>query len=129
MRYTLTVSNAGPADVIGATVTDQFPAVLTGVRWSCAGSGGATCPADGIGNIDHAIDLPAGGQAVFSVEARVRLGAVGWLVNRAAVTPPPSVTDPDPADNQPVDIDALSVPLFCDDLESGGTGGWSLAQP
>ena len=38
--YTITVTNPlGPSDAIGATVTDTFPATLTGVTWTCAGTG------------------------------------------------------------------------------------------
>ena len=40
--YTITVTNPlGPSDAIGATVTDTFPAMLTGVTWTCAGTGAA----------------------------------------------------------------------------------------
>ena len=38
--YTITVTNAGPSNASGATVTDVFPAALTGVTWTCAGAGG-----------------------------------------------------------------------------------------
>ena len=41
--YTITVSNAGPSNAIGATVIDNLPAVLSGATWSCTGAGGATC--------------------------------------------------------------------------------------
>ena len=35
-RFTITVTNPlGPSDAIGATVTDTFPAALTGVIWTC----------------------------------------------------------------------------------------------
>ena len=38
--YTITVTNPlGPSDASGATVTDTFPATLTGVTWTCAGTG------------------------------------------------------------------------------------------
>ena len=44
--YTITVTNPlGPSDAIGATVTDTFPATLTGVTWTCTGTGGGTCAA------------------------------------------------------------------------------------
>ena len=38
--YTITITNPlGPSDASGATVTDTFPATLTGVTWTCAGTG------------------------------------------------------------------------------------------
>ena len=43
--YTITVTNtAGPSDAIGATVIDTFPAALTGVTWTCTGTGAARAP-------------------------------------------------------------------------------------
>src|SRR5262249_26698434 len=33
--YTITVANAGPTAVVGAGVSDTFPAALTGVTWTC----------------------------------------------------------------------------------------------
>ena len=35
LTYTITVSNAGPSDAVGATVSDTFPAVLTNATWTC----------------------------------------------------------------------------------------------
>src|SRR5690606_14448808 len=34
LTYTIAVSNAGPSDVTDATLTDLFPASLTGVSWT-----------------------------------------------------------------------------------------------
>ena len=43
--YTITVTNPlGPSDASGATVTDTFPATLTGVTWTCAGTGRRRLP-------------------------------------------------------------------------------------
>lgn len=36
VNYLLTVSNAGPSNVSGATLTDNVPGNLTGVTWTCA---------------------------------------------------------------------------------------------
>ena len=43
--YTITVTNNGPSNAIGSRVQDLFPAALTGVSWTCAGSGGGACGA------------------------------------------------------------------------------------
>src|SRR5690606_11015600 len=39
--YTITVTNNGPSDVIGATVTDNLPTGTTG-HWTASMNGGAT---------------------------------------------------------------------------------------
>ena len=44
VTYTIVVSDAGPADVTGATVADTFPASLTGVTWTVTSSGGGPIP-------------------------------------------------------------------------------------
>ena len=61
--YTIVPSNAGPTAVTGATVTDVFPAQLTGVTWTCPASGGSVCPASGSGDISATVDLASGGSA------------------------------------------------------------------
>lgn len=43
VTYTITVTNSGPGDVFGATVTDVFPPELEGVIWTCTESGGGSC--------------------------------------------------------------------------------------
>ena len=62
-------ANAGPSDVTGATVTDTAPAGLTIGNWTCAGSGGASCPASGTGNISALVTIPNGGSVTFTVGA------------------------------------------------------------
>src|SRR5207244_8347310 len=65
LTYTIVVSNAGPSGVVGATVSDVFPAQLSGVTWTCAASAGSSCPASGSGNLNAAVDLLSGGTATF----------------------------------------------------------------
>ncbi|PSJ23857.1 hypothetical protein B7P34_36510, partial [Streptosporangium nondiastaticum] len=43
ISYTVTVQNVGPNPLSGASFSDTVPAAITGVNWSCAGSGGASC--------------------------------------------------------------------------------------
>ena len=87
--YTITVTNAlGPSDASGATVTDSFPATLTGVTWTCAGSGGGTCVAAGSGDINTPVTVPVGASVVFTAIGTVDPAATGELVNAAQVIPP-----------------------------------------
>ena len=48
--YTIVITNTGPFpgqyDVVGATLTDNVPAAITGVTWTCSASAGsAPCTA------------------------------------------------------------------------------------
>ncbi len=87
--YTIIVTNPlGPSDASGATVTDAFPATLTGVAWTCTGTGGGTCPASGSGAINTAVTVPVGATVVFTATGTVDPAATGELVNSAQVFPP-----------------------------------------
>ena len=87
--YTITVTNAlGPSDASGATVTDTFPATLTGVTWTCTGTAGGACPTSGSGNINTPVTVPVGASVVFTATGTVDPAATGELVNSAQVLPP-----------------------------------------
>jgi len=120
--YTIVVSNAGPDDVVGATVTDAFPAALTGVTWTCAGSGGASCTPAGSGGLADTVDLPASSSVTYSISATIDPGATGTLSNTATVTPPAAVTDPDPGNNSATDTTTLTPEV---DLSTTKTDGLS----
>src|SRR5262249_48750768 len=107
ITYTITVTNAGPSNAIGATVVDTLADVLLGAAWTCAGTGGGVCiTAAGTGNINATVDVPVGGTVTFSVTATVAADAVGVLVNTATVTPQPGASDPSSANN--TDSDQLT---------------------
>jgi len=86
--YTITVSNAGPDTVTGATVSDLFPAALSGVSWSCSGAGGGTCTGSGVGNISDSANLPSGSSVTYTATGTVSAGSLGLLVNTASVSAP-----------------------------------------
>ena len=97
--YTITVTNPlGPSDASGATVTDTFPATLTGVTWTCTGTGGGACPASGSGNINTPVTVPVGASVVFTATGTVNPAATGELVNSAQVLPPAGLRQPDLGD-------------------------------
>jgi uncharacterized repeat protein (TIGR01451 family) len=93
LTYTVTVSNAGPSDAVGATVTDPLPATLTGVAWSCAPSAGSSCTPTGSGDIDDTVTILSAGQLVYTITGAVPSSAVGDLTNTATVAPPPGTSD------------------------------------
>jgi uncharacterized repeat protein (TIGR01451 family) len=106
--YTITASNAGPSNVVGATVADTLPAPITSATWTCAGVGGGTCTASGSGNINATVNLPAGASVTFTVTANISASATGSLSNTATVTQPAGVTDPTPGNNSATDTDTIA---------------------
>jgi uncharacterized repeat protein (TIGR01451 family)/fimbrial isopeptide formation D2 family protein len=106
LTYTITVTNNGPSNVTGATVTDTFPAAITSASWTCTGTGGATCTASGSGNITDTVNIPAGEHVTYTVTARVSAGASGNLANTSSVAPPTGVTDPNLDNNTATDTDS-----------------------
>jgi len=104
--YTITASNAAGGDTVtGATVADTFPASLT-CTWTCAGAGGGSCTtANGSGNINATVNLPALGSATFTATCAIAGSATGTLINTASVSS--SVTDPTPGNNSATDTDTL----------------------
>ncbi|MBB6086711.1 DUF7507 domain-containing protein [Wenzhouxiangella marina] len=109
--YTIVASNsAGPSDIVGATVTDNFPAACTSVSWSCVAAGGATCTAGpGVGNIADVIDLPVGSSATYTATCSIDAAAVGTLDNTATVSAPMGATDPVAVNNSATDSDTLGA--------------------
>jgi fimbrial isopeptide formation D2 family protein/uncharacterized repeat protein (TIGR01451 family) len=103
ITYTITVSNTGNAVGTG-TVTDNFPASLTNITWTCVGTGGATCTANGTGNINDAVSIPAGQSVTYTVNATVLSSATGNLVNTASAALSVG-TDPTPGNNSSTDTD------------------------
>ena len=108
VTYTITASNAGPSSAPGSTVADTFPASLT-CTWTCTGAGGGTCTASGSGNINDAINLPAGGSTTYTASCTISAAASGTLSNTATVTAPGGVTDPTPGNNSATDTDTLGA--------------------
>jgi uncharacterized repeat protein (TIGR01451 family) len=108
VTYTITVSNAGPDPITGATVTDTFPGVLSGVSWTCVGAGGGTCTAGGSGNISDLVNLPVGGTATYMATGTISAAATGTLVNTASVAVPATSFDPNLANNSATDTDTLT---------------------
>jgi uncharacterized repeat protein (TIGR01451 family) len=95
--YTIVVTNNSAYRVSG-TVTDTFPAAVSGETWTCSASAGSTCVAAGAGNINTIATLAAGGTATYTVNATVN--AVAPVVNTANVALPFTfLTDATPANN------------------------------
>ncbi|MEH0824878.1 MULTISPECIES: DUF11 domain-containing protein [unclassified Micromonospora] len=93
LTWTVTVTNAGPSDAIGATVADDLP--LEGFTWTCAASTGSVCTASGSGDIDDTVTVRAGGTLTYTIAGTVPASTAGDLTNTAVLTPPDGAADPD----------------------------------
>lgn len=118
LSYSVVVNNIGPAAAPGTTVVDVFPAAYTGVTWTCAGTGGATCAANGSGNIAQLVNLPVGGEVTFSVNGVVAPGTTGALVNSATAVVGGGITDPMQANNSAtLSLNPQTDGIFADGFE------------
>ncbi len=111
LGYSIVVANAGPDNVTNAPVTDNFPASLTGVIWTCSATPGSSCSATGptAGNINSSVSLLAGGSATFNASASVVSNPASVvLANTASVITPGPQTDFNPANNNATDTDMVS---------------------
>ena len=106
VTYTISVSNSGPSDVVGAAVGDTIPANVAGVAWTCAiSTGSGTCSsASGSGNtIGITVDLASGAVATLTVTGTVTAGTTGTVTNTATVAAPAGTVDPVPGNNAATD--------------------------
>ncbi len=125
--YTITVTNpSGPANAVGATVSDPFPAALT-CSWTCSGNGGATCTAGPVaGAINDAVSLPVGGSVTYTATCAIALGTAGILTNTATAAMPAGTSDPQTSNNSASDVDLLRI-VFADGFATGNLSRWSSA--
>ncbi len=89
VHYTITVSNVGAVAAADVVVSDPLPAGIASFAWTCAASGGATCPnASGSGAInEHVPTFPIGAQLSYSVLAGLTGTPVSPVLNVVSVTP------------------------------------------
>jgi uncharacterized repeat protein (TIGR01451 family) len=109
VNYTITVTNNGPDDALGAAFTDTFPADLTSVSWTCTASAGSSCgAANGNGDINTTLDLLAGGTATFQVSATLSNSPAGSdFSNTATVAIAAGAFDPNLTNNSATDTNAI----------------------
>jgi uncharacterized repeat protein (TIGR01451 family) len=104
VTYTVTVRNNGPSNVTANNVpiVDTVPGQITGVNWTCAGSGAACGAASGSGNnINTTVTLPLNSYATYTitgtVSASTPLGT--QITNTAALTVPGGINDYNSSNN------------------------------
>lgn len=135
VTFTITATNNGPSDAIGASVTDAFGDDLVGVIWTCTASGNAACgQAGGTGDIDTTVDLPNGDGVTFTAQAWVAADALGvacasdrCLSNTAAIDVPTGTDDPSAGNNSATTATAVLEPEA--DLSIDKDDGLTQASP
>jgi len=109
--YTIVVTNSGPGNVTGASVSDTFPSVLTGMTFTATQTGGASgFTASGNGNINDTVTMPSGSVITYTATGTISPSAPsGTLSDTATVTAPSGVTDNNLANNSATDTDTLTL--------------------
>src|SRR5438552_3043225 len=107
ITYTIVASNAGPTELTGATVSDTVFPALVAPTWTCVGSGGGTCTANGAGDINDTVNLPVGATVTYTLSATVSPTA-STFSNTATITAPNVVNDPNLANNTATDTDIVA---------------------
>lgn len=137
MTVEIRVTNPGPIDVGGATLTATLPATnIQSLSWVCSvsgtgagtttlcDSGGATSPA----NPNEVIDVAVGGQVTYTVTINAPTPAIGNFTTSATVAVS-GIGELDPSNNSATLVTGY-VKMFADGFESGTLpGAWSGKTP
>ena len=107
VTYTIIVSNAGPSDVIGASLVDALPSNLIDGLYTSTATGGASGNTDGTGNLSDVLNMPAGSTVTYKLSATVNELATGVVTNSVTITAPVGVTEINPANNTAVDTNTV----------------------
>src|SRR5437879_1015942 len=111
VTYTIVVTNNGPGNATGATVSDNFPAIFTGLTFTATQTGGASgFTAHGSGNINDTVTMPSGSAITYTATGTISPSAPsGTLSDTATVTAPGSITDKKLTNNTATDTDTLTL--------------------
>lgn len=107
ITYSVVVSNGGPSPATGARVRDTVPPEVLGVTWTCAVTRGTgRCgAASGTGNlIETTVDLAPNSDITYTIVGTVSPDTAQPIVNTASVRRPNDTTDPNPTNNDAVDV-------------------------
>jgi uncharacterized repeat protein (TIGR01451 family) len=102
--YTITVTNNGPDTVSSVTLTDTAPAALLNPVFGTP-SAGSYNPISGVWS---GLSLASGQSVTITLTGTVDPNATGSLTSSVTVSPPPGVTDSNPANNSASDTDTLA---------------------
>lgn len=101
ISYTIEVTNSGPSNAAGITITDAVPPGITVTNWTCAATGTASCGiASGTtSNISLSGSINSGTSNRLTITVNGTITAAGSITNTATVTVPATLNDPVPANN------------------------------
>jgi uncharacterized repeat protein (TIGR01451 family) len=127
LSYTVIVTNLGPADANGITVTSVRPAGIVSWTWTCAGGPppGYNCSGDA-GNpatFTDALDLPQLASITYQVTAQVAPHATKPITVMVVADTPTGMSDLTPHDNIAADTD--TTPRVAQPVPA--IGPWTLA--
>jgi uncharacterized repeat protein (TIGR01451 family) len=107
VTYTIIATNAGPDDIPGAHVGDEFGEYLS-CSWTCVAAGGATCATGpSTEDIEDIIYLPVGGTATYTAVCDIDHTALEFVENWAEVMVPDGADDPNEDNNEDDDTDTV----------------------
>lgn len=109
VTYTIEVTNNGQDTINSVAVSDNPPAALGNVTWTCSATSGSFCPASGLGAINQQVNLLPAGKATFTLTGKLAAGSTGSLSNSATVTAPSGTHDPDSTNNSANDTDPIII--------------------
>jgi uncharacterized repeat protein (TIGR01451 family) len=88
--YSIIVSNAGPSNVSGVNITDQFPSQIENITWVCEPLAGSSCTVNGEqeGDIQTNVNINAGGSIAINARGTIRNDATDRIMNTASIESP-----------------------------------------
>jgi hypothetical protein len=110
--YTARLMNKGSEAVeLAHNARAQFllPSGLTDLVWSCSGSNGGTCTANGSGAINDPVALPLGATVTYLIGGTVAVSATPTLDAVFGIAATPPLQSDDPASSVAVDSDELRL--------------------
>ncbi len=131
LTYTIVITNSGPSDAPGSTISDAIPAQFSSWSWTCVEGNGATgcTPYTGSAGFSDVVDLPLNGVVTYTVTAQVASSATGALTNQVTVTPPSGSEDPTPGNNTGSDTDQPNPQMNLSITKTDGLADYTPGHP
>lgn len=109
VEYAIVVHNAGPNAAVGARVRNLLPFNLVDASWACTPDAGASCTAEGTGDIDDSVTIPMGSTLTYLLGATVLAEPELPIENSVSVIAPDGVPDADGTNNSATDVDTVGI--------------------